>query len=173
MAPHGGKIEARTGEIAEATAGQEYSCYLFAAKLSANNKVEMHIASENYNVPEALTAVETAELVIALYGRYDDDDFEKIWMGGLDRRLSERNGDVLQRSDFPVLFDPPKFKGIHPKNICNQGINKAGVRLEIPLSLRYKSMGAPAREAAFVSSLRTAIASYLQKLDQERARSKR
>lgn len=173
MAPHGGKIEARTGEIAEATAGQEYSCYLFAAKLSANNKVEMHIASENYDVPEALTAVKTAELVIALHGRNDDGDPEKIWMGGLDTRLSEHIGDVLQRSEFPVLFGPPKFKGIHPENICNQGINKAGVQLEIPLSLRDNFRRAPAREAAFVSSLRTAIASYLQKLDQERARSKR
>lgn len=59
------------------------------ANLPANNKVEMHIASERYDVPEALTAVKTAELVIALHGRRDCNDAERAWMGGLDADSDE------------------------------------------------------------------------------------
>ncbi|MBT9372614.1 poly-gamma-glutamate hydrolase family protein [Rhizobium sp. CSW-27] len=161
MAPHGGKIEIRTAEIACATAAHEYSCYLFQAKLPANNRVEMHIASEVYDVPEALNAVKTADLVIALHGRRDGDDAKRTWMGGLDRDLSKHIGDMLQERGFPVLFAPPKFKGIHPNNICNRGTKKAGVQLEIPLSLREEFRRSPEREGTFVACLREAIASYL------------
>ncbi|MFC0804633.1 MULTISPECIES: poly-gamma-glutamate hydrolase family protein [Sinorhizobium] len=161
MAPHGGKIEVRTAEIARATAAQDYSCYLFEANLAANNRVEMHIASEHYDVPEALAAVKSAEVVIALHGRRDGDDPERTWMGGLDRNLSEHIGGALHESGFPVLFDPPKFKGVHRDNICNRGVTKAGVQLEIPLSLREEFRSNPAREDAFIGCLRAAIASYL------------
>jgi phage replication-related protein YjqB (UPF0714/DUF867 family) len=160
MAPHGGKIEVRTAEIARATAAQDYSCYLFEANLAANNRVEMHIASEYYDVPEALTALQSAEVVVALHGRRDDDDPERTWMGGLDRKLSEHIGGALHEAGFPVLFDPPKFRGIHRDNICNRGVTKAGAQLEIPLSLREEFRTAPTREQAFVRCLRAAIASY-------------
>lgn len=161
MAPHGGKIEARTAEIADATAGQDYSCYLFEAKLPANNKEEMHIASENYDVPEALTAVETAEFVIALHGRRDVDDPENIWMGGLDVEFSKHIGSALHETGgFPVRYNPPAFKGTHPQNICNRGTSNAGVQLEIPMALREEFRKTPAREARFVDCLRAAIASY-------------
>jgi len=162
MAPHGGKIEIRTAEIAHATALQDYSCYLFEAKLRANNREEMHIASEHYDVPEALDAVKTAEVVIALHGRRDGDDIKTTWMGGLNRNLSKHIGDALHKSGFPVLFDPPKFNGIHPDNICNRGVTKAGVQLEIPLSLREEFRSTPALEASFIHCLRAAIASYPQ-----------
>lgn len=121
----------------------------------------MHIASEVYDVPEALNAVKTADLVIALHGRRDGDDAKRTWMGGLDRDLSKHIGDMLQEWGFPVLFDPPKFKGIHPNNICNRGTKKAGVQLEIPLSLREEFRRSPEREGTFVACLREAIASYL------------
>ena len=120
---------------------------LFEAKLPANNREEMHIASEHYDEPEAL-AVTSAEVVIALHGRQDE---------GTPRG---HGCDALNRAGFPVLFDPPKFKGTHPDNIRNRGLTKAGVELEIPLSLRKEFERNPARERAFVSCLRAAIASY-------------
>ncbi|MBB6510903.1 phage replication-related protein YjqB (UPF0714/DUF867 family) [Rhizobium soli] len=110
LAPHGGKIEIRTAEIAEATAAHDYSCYLFEAKLPKNNRKEMHVASELYDVPEALTAVTSAEVVVALHGRRDGGDTEKTWIGGLNQELSKRIGDTLNSGGFPVLFDPPNSK---------------------------------------------------------------
>lgn len=158
LAPHGGRIEIRTAEIAEAIAAQDYSCYLFEAKLPKNNRTEMHIASELYDVPEALTAVKSAEVVVALHGRRDGGDIEKTWIGGLNRELSKRIGEALHKQGFPVLFDPPKFKGTHPNNICNRGLTKLGVQLEVPLSLRERFRDNHDQERAFVFCLRAAIA---------------
>jgi phage replication-related protein YjqB (UPF0714/DUF867 family) len=160
LAPHGGRIEIRTAEIADATAAHDYSCYLFEAKLRKNNRKEMHIASELYDVPEALTAVTSGEVVVAVHGRSDGDDTEKTWIGGLNQELSKRIGDALNSAGFQVLFDPPKFKGIHPNNICNRGLTKEGVQLEIPLSLRERFRDDHDHERAYVLCLRAAIADY-------------
>lgn len=158
MAPHGGKIEMRTAEIADATAGSDYSCYIFEAKLPANNRREMHIASETYDVPEAEEAVKTATLVVALHGRKDEKvDEGKIWMGGLDRISGRHIGDTLAEAGFPVRYDPPKFKGTHGNNICNRGTNKGGIQLEIPLSLRQDFQDSSTREEAFIAALRKAL----------------
>ena len=43
MAPHGGKIEKRTGELVEATASSDYSGYVFEGRLRAKKKDELHI----------------------------------------------------------------------------------------------------------------------------------
>lgn len=158
MAPHGGKIEMRTAEIADAAAAEDYSCYMFEAKLPSNNRYEMHIASERYDVPDALDAVKTAKVVIALHGRVDDEDASRIWMGGLDAEVCKSIGDALENAGFPVLYDPPRFKGTHPSNIRNRGTTKAGVQLEIPLSLRQAFKKDAAYEKVLVSTLRSAIA---------------
>lgn len=158
MAPHGGKIEKRTGELVKATASSDYSGYIFAGKLKANNKDELHITSERYDVPEALACVSSARIVVALHGRLDENDRSQTWMGGLDKHSCQVIGERLEHAGFPVRYDPPKFKGTASLNICNRGLSRAGVQLEIPLTMREKFEVDAIQEKLFVQALREALA---------------
>ena len=59
MAPHGGKIEPGTAEIAEAIAGHNYSFYSFEGLKADGNSV-LRIESHLFDEPRALQAVERA-----------------------------------------------------------------------------------------------------------------
>ena len=65
---------------------------------------------------------------------------------------------ALESAGFPVNYDPPKFKGLAPSNICNRGLSRAGVQLELPLALREKFESDVAQEKLFVQALRAALA---------------
>jgi phage replication-related protein YjqB (UPF0714/DUF867 family) len=67
MAPHGGKIEPGTAEIAEAVAGDDYSFYCFEGIKADGNGV-LHIRSHLFAEPRAMEAVESAEIVVTVHG---------------------------------------------------------------------------------------------------------
>src|SRR5512136_758469 len=68
MAPHGGKIEPTTTMIAEAIAGENYSCYSFEGLKEEGNGV-LHIESHIFDEPQALQAVKKADVVITVHGQ--------------------------------------------------------------------------------------------------------
>src|SRR5207244_1480540 len=52
IAPHGGKIEFGTSEIAREVAGHDHCFYLFEGKMQSGNG-ELHITSTNFDEPQA------------------------------------------------------------------------------------------------------------------------
>jgi phage replication-related protein YjqB (UPF0714/DUF867 family) len=99
MAPHGGKIEPGTTEIAEAIAGQDYSFYSFEGLTMDRN---LHIESHLFDEPQALKAVDKAEIVVTVHGQLNQED-EFVMVGVLmlpwARRSSinvKRIGDLMK-----------------------------------------------------------------------------
>src|SRR5580698_7765372 len=73
VAPHGGKIEPGTSEIAEAIAGQNLSFYAFEGDKGQNN-ASLHITSTNFDEPRCLALVARSVRVVAIHGKAGDDD---------------------------------------------------------------------------------------------------
>jgi len=134
MAPHGGKIEPGTTEIAEAIAGMNYSFYSFEG-LKKNGNSVLHIESHLFDEPRALKAVEKADIVITVHGQIDQKE-EFIMVGGLHGDLCVEIKRQLDIASFQTRPPTEGLMGTDPLNICNRGRLKGGVQLEISRKIR-------------------------------------
>jgi phage replication-related protein YjqB (UPF0714/DUF867 family) len=158
MAPHGGKIEPGTTEIAEAIADMDHSFYSFEGLMSEGNNV-FHIESHHYDEPRALEAVDKADIVITIHGQVDQKD-EFVMVGGLHTRLCSDIKRQLEASGFRTRPPTKGLSGTDPRNICNQGISKGGVQLEISRKVRDSLRTTPDRLQTFADAVRRAIKQY-------------
>lgn len=67
IAPHGGKIERGTSELARAIGGTDYRIYCFEGTKPNNNR-DLHITSTNFDEPEGVKLVSACDRVVALHG---------------------------------------------------------------------------------------------------------
>jgi phage replication-related protein YjqB (UPF0714/DUF867 family) len=156
IAPHGGKIEPGTSEIAVAVAGQSYNSYCFEGTRSRPHE-ELHITSHKFDEPQGRALVAKSSVVIAMHGRADRDDPKSIYLGGLDKKTRDRIADELGKADFQALTEGHRFPATCPDNICNRGSRGEGVQLELPRSLRTQLLGDAAMMAKFIEAIRAAI----------------
>lgn len=159
MAPHGGKIEPGTTEIAEAIAGMDHSFYSFEGLMPEGNNV-FHIESHLYDEPHALEAVDQADIIITIHGQIDQKD-EFVMVGGLNTLFCSDIKRQLKASGF--LTRPPTkgLSGTDPRNICNRGISKSGVQLEMSRKVRDSLRTTPDRLQTFADAVRRAIKQYI------------
>ncbi|OGP96665.1 MAG: hypothetical protein A2157_15235 [Deltaproteobacteria bacterium RBG_16_47_11] len=155
MAPHGGKIEPATVEVAEAIAGTNYSFYGFEG-LKKDGNSGLHIESHLFDEPRALKAVEKADVVITVHGQIDQKR-EFIMAGGLHTHLRSEIERQLEASGF--LTRPPAegLMGTDPQNICNRGKLRQGVQLEISRNVRDLLRNDRDRLRVFAEAVRRAI----------------
>jgi phage replication-related protein YjqB (UPF0714/DUF867 family) len=158
IAPHGGKIEPGTSEIAVAVAGQSYNCYCFEGARSHGNR-ELHITSHKFDEPDGCELVAKSSIVIAMHGRADEDDPESVHLGGLDQKTRDRIADELEKVHFRtrIRTEGDELSGTHPDNICNRGSRRQGVQLELPRSLRERLTADGAEMTKFAEAIRAAI----------------
>ena len=148
IASHAGGIEAKTGTIAKAIAGIEYSLYCFEGMKSSGNRI-LHITSQHFDEPKCLKLIEKHQRVISIHGC--NEKKEKVYIGGLDDELIK----ILTSELSSVGIIPEqseKFLGKSPDNICNRGLTKKGVQFELSLQFRTGS-----RVPLFVKSVRSAL----------------
>lgn len=153
VAPHGGRIEAGTSQTAALIAGEDFSLYCFEGLVSGRR---LHITSARFDEPRGLALVEASAIAIAIHGRADRGDPQTVWLGGLHHALRDAIGASLQRAGFRTSLDH-HMQGKAPANICNRGRMRAGVQLELPMSLRNSFLDDAAARRAFVSAVREAI----------------
>jgi len=134
MAPHGGKIEPGTTEIAEAIAGVDYSFYTFEG-IKADGNGMLHVQSHLFEEPRAMEAVKDAEIVVTVHGHAERED-PFVMMGGLDTSLKSEIEGELRTAGFQIREATQGLKAIDPANICNRGRSGKGVQLEISRRLR-------------------------------------
>ena len=159
IAPHGGKIESRTSEIARAIAGEDFNLYLFEGIKKRGNYAALHITSRRFDEPSCLELLSTCSFVIAIHGCVGGD--ERVLIGGLDYTLKNKVAIELQQAGVDVQNDGHQFQATDPSNICNRGQSNRGVQLELTGALRKNANWQLVAEAVRAALLPLQTAAYL------------
>jgi phage replication-related protein YjqB (UPF0714/DUF867 family) len=134
LAPHGGAIEPGTSEVARWIAGDDCSLGLFEGIRPCANR-NLHITSTHFDEPRCLGLIQRASTVVAVHGERGAKAI--VYLGGRDAGLLKRVGAALKLRGFDVRRHPrPALQGKSLKNICNRGLRRAGVQIELSLGLR-------------------------------------
>jgi phage replication-related protein YjqB (UPF0714/DUF867 family) len=150
IAPHGGRIEAGTSEIAGLIAADEHSLFCFEGTKDDMRNRDLHITSHCFDHPDCLALAARCEFVLSVHGCQGEG---QIFVGGLDAALAGCLTERLSGNGYAVLADGHRYPGRHPMNICNRGLRRMGAQLEITYDLRVS------RHAADIArSVRTALA---------------
>ena len=150
IAPHGGKIEPRTSEIARAIAGEDFNLYLFEGIKKRGNYAALHITSRRFDEPSCLELLSTCPFVISIHGCVGGD--ERVLIGGLDHSLKDKVAIELRQAGVNVQNDGHHFQATDPNNICNRGQANRGVQLEFTRAFRRS-----ANEQRVVEAVRAAL----------------
>jgi phage replication-related protein YjqB (UPF0714/DUF867 family) len=134
LAPHGGRIEDGTSEIARAIAGDEFNLYLLEGERPSLNYRALHLTSHRFDEPECLALISGCAIVLAVHGCGGRD--AHALLGGLDLPLRDRIAAALTAESLVARTDGHRFAAVHPHNICNRGARRRGVQLEITHPLR-------------------------------------
>ncbi|MBT3177066.1 MAG: poly-gamma-glutamate hydrolase family protein [Desulfobacula sp.] len=133
VAPHGGLIEPKTSLITKLIAGNTFNYYCLEGIKGKNNQ-DLHITSHLFDEPGALDLISSSDIVITIHACTDKEDV--IHVGGCFIELASYTQNILEKLNIKILRQKNRFPGTHPDNICNKGIRKKGVQLEISRSLR-------------------------------------
>ena len=133
IAPHGGKIEPRTSDLAKIIAQTHFNYYCFEGIKKQNNAC-LHITSHNFDEPSALELVSRSNLVVAIHACTGNAGL--VHLGGLNEELKEVIANELKARGIRISKEHPGFQGSNPHNICNRGTSGKGVQLEITRDLR-------------------------------------
>jgi phage replication-related protein YjqB (UPF0714/DUF867 family) len=155
MAPHGGKIEPMTAEISEVIAGMDYSFYSFEGLKADGNSI-FHIESHLFDEPQALKAIEKADVVVTVHGQMNQKD-EFVMTGGLHTGLRLEIERQLGAAGFRTRPPTEGLMGTDPLNICNRGKVRQGVQLEVSRKVRDLLRNDRERLHAFAEAVRRAI----------------
>lgn len=157
FAPHGGEIEPVTSRIAAAIAADSLSLYCFEGLVPGRAHGDLHIRSERFDEPRGRKLAASCEIVIGVHGRKDEEDGQTVWLGGGDTRLCGAIGEALTNVGFKVKNSGHRLPGTDPNNICNAGLRRAGIQLEIPRTLRNEMVADTARLEAFAAAIRAVV----------------
>ena len=133
IAPHGGRIEPQTAEIAALIANAHYNLFCFHG-LKENDNYDLHITSHRFDHPQALELVSRSRHVVAVHGCTDIQPV--AYLGGLDTALLELIIAELVKLGVTYECNPARFGGTHHHNICNRGRFNRGVQLELSRGIR-------------------------------------
>jgi phage replication-related protein YjqB (UPF0714/DUF867 family) len=158
MAPHGGRIERFTAEVAYQIAGDLFSWYAFIGIRPRGNR-RLHITSHRFDEPTALDVVAGARVVLAVHGLQQNAAIAMV--GGRDAACSRQVAAALSVAGFAVRPPVSGIGGMHPRNICNRGRTGRGVQLELGAGLRRELMASRRRMARFARTVRGVLAASL------------
>ncbi len=158
IAPHGGGIELRTSEIAEAIAGVDHTQCQFKGKLPAGQNQRLHVTSTNWDTAECLILIRQRTHALSVHGTSKAGKI--AYIGGRDTATGVELAAALRAAGFSVVQPAPSdIAGTSVDNFVNQDADGAGVQLELTSDLRMELFptkdGPPsARGQAFVNAVR-------------------
>ena len=163
MAPHGGKIEPGTTDIAEAIADNDHSFYSFEGIKADGNGI-LHIQSHLFDEPRAMEDIREAEIVVTVHGHAEKEN-EFVMVGGLNTYLKSEIERELRSSGFQIREAAQGLKAIDPANICNRGRSGKGLQLEISRRLRDSLRVDEDLLRKFADAVRRGVRLYLEQMD--------
>ncbi len=134
IAPHGGLIERRTSEIATAIAGDSFNLYLFEGIRGSKNYTALHLTSHLFDEPECMNLIGQCSHVVAIHGCQGDEP--KILLGGLDQSLKIQLAKAFSSANLVAELNGHNFPATESTNICNRGLKRQGVQIELSAALR-------------------------------------
>jgi phage replication-related protein YjqB (UPF0714/DUF867 family) len=149
IAPHGGKIEPYTADIAEAIAGNEFNLYCFLG-IKTQDNADLHITSHNFDEPHCVALLRQQDSVIAVHGCSKAG--ERVLLGGRDKKLIAGVADALRNLGIVGETHGHEFPGEMPTNICNRGATNAGVQIEMSMGFRKSK-----RSGILVDAIRSVL----------------
>jgi phage replication-related protein YjqB (UPF0714/DUF867 family) len=155
IAPHGGRIEPFTTELAEMIAGNRFSFYTFKG-LKPHGNTTLHITSHRFDEPRALKLVNRCQTIVAIHGqKHLQDAF--IMVGGKDIGLLSHVTSAFRLSGFKLRPPDKRLLALHKKNICNRGKSKQGIQIELSRGLRRLLKSNPESCDAFLKGIRSVL----------------
>jgi phage replication-related protein YjqB (UPF0714/DUF867 family) len=132
-APHGGRAEPNTAEIARAIAGTRHSLYVFDALVPG-----LHVTSHRFKEPRAVAQAARHSIVLTVHGCANHrKPLVDVFVGGMDMAARNRVITELQRVGVRAGVDT-FTPGRAANNLCNGGTSGAGIQLEITQRLRRR-----------------------------------
>lgn len=156
IAPHGGRIEPYTTEIAQWIAGDEFAWYSFEGLKEGVDNRKLHITSHNFDEPTVLRGLQEAHIVLTVHGLKNSSE-EFLMIGGLDSIFGQELSSALHQQGFIVKQSEQRYRGIRTTNICNRGRTGKGVQLEISYALRKRIFEDIEYRIRFVDTIRITI----------------
>jgi phage replication-related protein YjqB (UPF0714/DUF867 family) len=157
---HGGFIEVGTSEITKAIAAESLNYYSFEG-IKAYGNWALHIASDQFDEPQAIELVSKSQACVAIHG-FNDTANNTVCMGGLNSRLKKivfRS--LLETGLLQQAVDNPcgQFYASTKYNIVNRCV-ESGVQIEVSIALRNILRKNPQAMKLFAEKIRSAFVAY-------------
>lgn len=153
LAPHGGRIEPGTSEIARTLSDNRFNLYLFEGIRGSGN-YKLHIPSTKFVEPQCLRLIRQSEIAVAIHG-CTDREWADIYVGGLHPLKVHLLYWLLQKG-YRATYDM-RFGGVSRKNICNRTRTGRGLQLELTKSFRKKMLRNSAQRKEFTNEIRAVL----------------
>ena len=167
LAPHGGRIEYGTTDIAKSLAGKKWSYYAFNGKLKEGN-FRLHITSHNFDEPKALEMVGEHEVCITIHGYKSELSDPNICFGGRNDELGNRIHTSLRKlglQNTDEFNGCARFYGQNENNIVNR-CELEGVQMELSKSFREELLKSNKTRRRFNKAIHAAVKQYLSEAHQ-------
>lgn len=132
VSPHGGFIEAGTSAIARAIAYRDMNFFDFQG-LQEVRPWELHVTATRFEHAELDKLLAKSQVAVSVHSMGASDSWN-VWLGGLNMPLKRLMKEALIKHGFPVVYNPPKYRGESPRNVVNR-VPRKGVQLELPKDL--------------------------------------
>jgi phage replication-related protein YjqB (UPF0714/DUF867 family) len=158
VAPHGGRIEPGTSQVAETIAGPNWNLFAFEGLKPRGNSI-LHVTSTRFRHPELERLLARSAVGVSVHGMAEPG--LKIEVGGLNARLAELVGGELALARFDVSDGPSNRSARNPENFINRVVG-GGIQLEISQELRTLLREDHVLLSRCGEAVRSAIARYLE-----------
>jgi phage replication-related protein YjqB (UPF0714/DUF867 family) len=161
FAQYGGLSEPGTDICAAHIAGDTLSLHtvvscraVWEAENGENRLVPRHL----HNHPDGIALAEICQTVVSIRGRHAcHDPSGVVYVDGLDIALIVSLAETLAAARFVVDEGLLQSRAKHPDNICNRGIRRRGVELDISHELMSRLLNDADTMARFASAVRAGI----------------
>ena len=157
VAPHGGRIEPGTSQLAETVAGESWNLFAFEGLKPRGNSV-LHVTSTRFSHPELELLLARSTVGVSVHGMAEPGLL--IEVGGLNARLVRLVSLELSLERFGVRDAPPSRSAQSPQNFINR-VAGGGIQLEVSQELRKLLQEDLGRLSRFGTAVRAAITRHL------------